>query len=164
MEKTLTINPSQARIIYPKADVVLKLWLQETFGKEHFTAKITDRIKTWEDAAAEKGLHPIDSLPFKTPTNSSQEATNAFFMLDIIADVLRQGVVLDWTNSSQKKWYAWFNNYKPGSGFSFHGTDYGWTSTHASGGARLCVDTSEKAEYFGKQFLPLFNKFLNPIT
>lgn len=124
---------------------------------------IIERLKTWEDFAAEAGIHPVESLPFKHDFKTPrQEATNAFFQLDVIAGVLREKVVLNWKDSNQRKWYCWFHNYKKGSGFSFIDARYGWAGTRTHGGARLCVDTEEKAEYFGNQFLDIWNKFLNP--
>lgn len=124
--------------------------------------KIIDRIKTWEDAAKEAGIDPLD-LPFKNDSKTArQEAVNAFYQLDVIAEVLRKGVVLDWTDSDQIKWYPWFYDYRPGSGFSFDAPGYEWSLTATYGGARLCVDTKEKAVFFGTQFLSIWNKFQNP--
>ncbi len=160
--QTIQFDKAKALQVYRDADPEVKESLKSIFGDKYFLSVI-DRIKTWEDACLEKGMDPVESLPFSNPFKTSrQEAVNAFFKLDVIAEVLREEVILDWTNYNQKKWYAWFNDYEPGAGFSFHVTDFGWAYSSTIGGARLCLDTSEKAEYFGKQFLPLFNKFLNP--
>lgn len=161
--KSLQIDEKKARSIYATAPPELKVMLEDTFTKEYFSMNIMDRIKKWEDAATELGIDPIESLPFPNPKNNREVATNAFFKLDAINQVLLEGVVLDWTNTNQKKWYPWFNEYRPGSGFSFYGTCCGWTATLANGGARLCLDTEKKAAYFGKQFLSIFNEYLNPI-
>lgn len=163
--KELTITHANAKKAFNKADAKGKELLTDLLGKDFFNQKITDRIKTWEDAAEHQGLDPVDSLPFSEPENSFETATNAFFKLDVIATVLNEGTILDWTNDQQQKWYPWFNNYKPGSGFSFDATNCGWayTGTCTSGGARLCVHSSELAKYFGTQFLSILNDFLNPI-
>jgi hypothetical protein len=161
---SLPIEKKNVISAFKQADPKGKLLLENLFGKELFSSKITDRIKTWEDAAAERNLDPIESLPFKHAfKNSFEIAANAFFMLDVIASVLNENIILDWTNSDQKKWYCWFNNYKEGSGFSFDASSYVWTNANTLGGARLCVHSKELAEYFGTQFLPIFNQFLNPI-
>ena len=124
---------------------------------------IIEMIQSYEDACEVIGEDPIESLPFKNPKNARQEAANAFHMLDIISEALLEGKKLDWTDSNVKKLYPYFNDYTPGSGFRFRDTDCGWTN--ASGGARLCVDTEAKARHFGSHpnFLPIWNKFLNPI-
>jgi len=160
--QSLQIDGPTAKKLFTTAAPEFKKMLTERFGEKYFSFKITDKIKTWEDAAAEYGIDPVKDLPYSKPMNSFQEAANAFFKLDIIATVLNEGVILDWADENQKKWYAWFNNYQPGSGFSFNGTSYGWTGADTTGGARLCVHSEELARYFGKQFLPIFNQFLNP--
>lgn len=160
--QTIKLSVENARKMYPTACAEIKTMLEDSFGKESLKLKVTERIKTWEDAANEMGIDPVTSPPFPIPVGSFENAANAFFKLDVIATVLLEGVVLDWTNSDQRKYYAWFNNYKPGSCFSFGGSGCGWTAANSRGGARLCVDTAEKAEYFGRQFIDIFNQFLNP--
>lgn len=160
--KQLILDEKNAKALFGNADKDFKQMLIDTFGEEFFSQKITDRIKTFEDACQDNGLDPHDVLPFHKPTNARQEAANAFAKLDIISESLLEGARLDWTDSSQQKWYPWFNNYQPGSGFRFDGALCGWTYAGTFGGARLCVDTQEKARYFGTQFLEIWNKFLNP--
>ncbi len=162
MTKTIELSEATAREIYPTAAPEIKAVLDENFGKEFFKMKIMDRIKTWEDAATEYGIDPVKDLPFQLPTSNRQHAANAFFKLDVIAEVLREGVILDWENKDQKKWYAYFYEYKSGAGFRFYDTCYDWTFSNSLGGARLCVDTQEKAKYMGTQFLDIFNQFSNP--
>lgn len=164
MAKSIELSDAKARVIYATATPEIKMLLEENFDKKVLAGNIMDRIKTWEDAAAEYGIDPVTSLPYQSPVNNRQVAANAFFVLDVIAEVLREGVILDWTNDQQQKWYCWFNKYNSGSGFSFGGTAYDWSFTNTNGGARLCVDTQDKAKYMGTQFLSIFNQFLNPIN
>jgi hypothetical protein len=123
---------------------------------------IMDKIQTWEAAAEYIGLDPLNDLPFRAPQNNRQIACNAFFMADVITEALLEGVVLDWTNTEQKKWTFWMNNYQSGSGFVFYDTYYGWTGANAGGGARLYLDTEEKVLHFAKYFMPIINQFSNP--
>lgn len=158
---TLKIDGTKARKLFPNASPEFKEMLNDSFGKEFFSQKITDRINSYEDACADLGLNPED-LPFKNPKNNRQEAENAFHMLDVITESLLEGKRLDWEDSDQRKWYPVFNNYSSGSGFRFLYSIYGWAYAAASGGARLCVDTEEKSNHLGTQFLAIWNKFLNP--
>ena len=135
-----------------------KLIIILMLGAEHFNQKITDRIKSYEDACDES----TGPLPYPCPKNDRQEAVNAFYMLDVIAKKLLDGVVLDWANDNQSKWYPVFDRYSSGAGFQFFDSLYVWTYTSASGGARLCLDTKEKSDYFGTQFLGIWNKYLKP--
>lgn len=163
--QNLEIDLQLAKTLYPTATGAFKALLQDRFSDKSLQIQITDKIKNWADAANAAGLDSINSLPFVgAHLSNRQKAANAFFKLDIIAEVLRNGVMLDWANDKQQKWYAWFNNYSPGAGFSFGDTYYGWTLADTDGGARLCVDTQEKAKYFATQFLDIFNEFLNPIN
>lgn len=157
----LTFDKDTAIKEYGAADKKTKTALSKIFGAKFFLP-VTDRIKTWEDAAAEKGIDPVKSLPFQKPANTREEAANAFFQLDVIAEVLGEGVVLDWGNGDQYKYYPYFYEYKPSAGFRFGDSAYSWTHSIADGGVRLCLPTPKLAEYFGKQFLPIWNKFLNP--
>lgn len=158
----LQIDSRKAKMLYEKGSDEIKEIMVDSFGKEFFSKKIIDRIKTYEDACADLGLDPIDELPFTIAKNARQEAANAFTMLDIISEVLLENAKIDWTDSDQEKWYPYFNNYTSGSGFRFGGAAFGGANAGAGGGARLCLDTQEKAMYFGKQFIDIWNKFLNP--
>ena len=159
---TLKIDGTKARKLFPNATPEFKEMLIDSFGKEFFSQKITDRINSYEDACEDLGLDSVESLPFKNPKNNRQEAANAFHMLDVITESLLEGKKLDWEDADQTKWYPVFNNYSSGSGFRVVTSVYGWTGTRACGGARLCVDTEEKSNHLGIQFLAIWNKFLNP--
>lgn len=160
-----TVKIETANIIqaHKKTDKDGKTLLENLFkGQVDFDTQITDRVKTFEDACEELGLDADTVLPYPNPSNNKQEAARAFAMLDIISEALAEGVVLNWEDDTQKKWYPWFNNYESGSGFRFDESDCSWAYTNSIGGARLCLPTKELSDYFGQQFLPVWNKFLNP--
>lgn len=160
----IKIDLKKAQSLYPTAQGAFKNMLEDEFGVDKLKPPVfSDRIKTFEDACKALGLNPATEVPFKKPTTNRQKFLNACAKLDIISEALLEGVVLDWTDSNQKKWAPWFDRYSPGAGFRFDDSGYWWTGTGACGGARLCVDTSEKADYFGTQFLDIWNDFLQPI-
>lgn len=157
--------PTDKKVIvdqYSQADQPGKKMLHKIFG-EKFFLPIFDRIKGWEDVAAELGLDPVLSLPFANPANDRQAASNSGYILDCTAEVLADGVLLDWANPNQRKWIPRFYDYKPGAGFRFFGSNGAWTYSGAIGGARLFLPTEELSDYFGQQFLPHWNIFLKPI-
>ncbi len=161
---TVKIDSGNVIKAYRNADKSGKQLLKDLVnGQVDFNTKVTDRIKTFEDACNELDIDAATVLPYKNPVNNRQEFANASVMLDIINEALSEGVVLDWSNGKQEKWYPWFNNYSSGSGFRFCASDYSWSTTGTTGGARLCLPTKELSDYFGQQFLPIWNKFLNPI-
>jgi len=161
---TVKIESSNVLKAFHNADACGKQLLKDLVnGQVDFNTKVTDRVKSFEDACVELGIPVETALPYPKPVNSRQEFANAAVMLDIISEALSEKVVLDWTNDNQKKWYPWFDNYQSGSGFRFFDSHYSWTYASTAGGARLCLPTKELSDYFGQQFLPIWNKFLNPI-
>lgn len=124
---------------------------------------VFDRINTIQDACEDQGLIYEEEIAFKTPKNNRQRATNAFNFAQIVVDSLLDGVVLDFTNGSQNKYYVWGTDYKSGSGFRFGEYGFGWSNAAYGGGARLYVDTLEKAKHFAAKFAPLLNEINNPI-
>lgn len=136
MKVTIEINGKPVEIELT-ADQIQKV-------KKH-TDKITDRVKTFEDAcevldiseayAAE--LHSIDKLK-------------------LIVKALNEGWTPDWNNSSQSKYVPWFE--WNGTAFVCNGYSSWYSRTHV--GSRLCFKNSDLAIYAAKQFQDLYNEFL----
>lgn len=63
----------------------------------------------------------------------------------------------DFSNTSQYKYFPWFEYSRDAAGFVFANTAYTASYAHASFGSRLCFMTRERAEQFGKQFIDLWN-------
>ena len=122
--------------------------------------KITDRIKTFEDALNEiGGVSDNAQILLKyNGTDNDMIAAQAQMKLSIIARALNEGWKADWTDHSQYKYYPWFE-YK--SGFGFSSANYGNWYADASVGSRLCFKNRELAEYAGKQFQSLYNDLFN---
>lgn len=159
--KTLKLTEEKALSLYATASAEFKTLLEENFGKEFFNQKITDRVKTFEDACEVIGfLYPNDVIPYPypAPNSDSQKAINAFAKLQLICRALNEGWKPDWKNPNQYKYYPWFEANSAGFGFSF--TYYVRWNTNTNVGARLCFKTSELAEYAGKQFIDIYNDFL----
>ncbi len=122
--------------------------------------KITDKVKSFEDACSVLGIEP--KVPdFSFLPEPEAKAHLAHFKLIIIAKALNEGWVPDWSNGKWDKWFVWFRfNNDSGSSsasrFSFFGSD-----RRASGsvcGSRLCFKSRELAEYAAKQFIDIYQK------
>lgn len=157
--KTLQIDEKNARALYKGAPKEFKTTLEDTFGKDFFSGKITDRIKTFEDACAELELYPEDVIAGFQETASKDEI--AYRKLKIIAKALNEGWKPDWTDSNQYKYFPWLEYSRSGSGFVFSGTDCARTAAYAAIGSRLCFKSKELALYIGEQFIDLYNEYLN---
>jgi hypothetical protein len=71
--------------------------------------------------------------------------------LVIIAKAINGDWVPDWTDSSQWKYYPWFEmGSSSGVGFSYH--DYVAWRTYSTVGSRLCFKSSDLAKHAGQLF------------
>lgn len=152
--KNLQINEKTARELYMKASKEFKAMLEDTFSKEFFSQKITDRIKTFEDACE---LLNIDSSICKLDSDS--EDTQAYKQLKIIAVALNEGWKPNWNDSNERKWYPYFEM-RTSSGFGFSYSYFDLWNARTAVGSRLCFKSEQLAEYAGKQFTEIYKQFL----
>lgn len=66
----------------------------------------------------------------------------------------------DFSNTSQYKYFPWFEYSRDAAGFVFALTDVTATNAYAHFGSRLCFKTRERAMQFGKKFIDLWNDLL----
>jgi len=155
--KTLQINEKNAKRLYKTASEEFKQTLEDTFGKDFFTGKITNRIKTYEDACDELGIEPVDIQVMKSVGFTDDEIT--YRKIKTITEVLNEGWKPNWSNRDQKKWIPYFNTLSP-SGFAFDDTYYCYTYPYAGNASRLCFQSEELAIYAGKQFLDIWKDLI----
>ena len=155
-EVILKMTEENARRHYPSASPELKALLEDTFGKKFFSAKIIDRVQSFEDACREKGCDPLTVLPYRLPSNDFEKALNALAKAWIIIEVINEDWKADLSNTSQSKYYPWFEQ-KPGFGLSYH-VCVDWYSFTICG-VRFALATAEKAIYVGKQFIDIYQEF-----
>ncbi|MFZ4569723.1 MAG: hypothetical protein ACOYM0_01175 [Bacteroidales bacterium] len=152
--ENLKLERSTAVKIYNKASREIQEILISSFGKECFSGKIIDRIKTYEDAWNEADQETRrDCEIFPTDTMD----VVAYKKLKLIARVINQGWIPDWDNSKQYKWFPYFDL---SSGFGFSDSGYRYTCTRTAVGSRLCFQSEENATYVGKQFTDIYKDFL----
>jgi len=157
--ENLQIIKANALEAYQKADKKTKEILEallpeiKTSIKPNKAMKITDRVKTFEDACNVLNIEEADILN----GNETQDET-AYIKLKTIARALNEGWKPNWQNSSEYKYYPLFYMDQPGSGFSFD--DYVYDYAASCLGSRLCFKSRELAEYAGKQFTGIYRDFL----
>ena len=156
--KTLQIEEGKARNLYKNASSEFKTILEDTFGKDFFAGKVTDCIKTYEDACTELGTEPIDEATMKSAGFTDDEIV--YRKIKTITEALNEGWKPNWSDSNQKKWQPYFNTVSP-SGFAFVGvTYYRYAGPTAGNASRLCFKSEELAAYAGKQFTELYKDFI----
>ena len=126
--------------------------LENLYGKEVFNMKITDQVKTFEDA------YEFAGRPQRPNFNVFPFYDRSFYenmwKMSIITMVLNEGWEPDWDNSDEPKYYPYFN--MSPSGFAFRDTDTRYANAVAGCGSRLRFRTSELARYAGEQFVDIW--------
>ncbi len=148
------ITKTNALKAYEEADEKGKKQLATLLKGQMTFGKITDRIKTFDDACEIEGLDSV-ALVKKWKSQGDTGDEIAYKKLKIIVKVLNEGWIAEMHNTSQYKFYPYFN--LSGSGFSFSDT-YNWDS-YTLAGTRLCFRNSELAEYAGKTFIAEYKEF-----
>lgn len=149
--KPLMIDGNTARTLYANSSPEWKATFESTFGKEFFSQKITDRVKTFSDACAILGIDPDDVV------HSTDDADDqAFKKLKVIVRALNEGWEPDYNNSNQRKWYPWF--YLDSPGFRLDGVGFG--NTASTVGSRLVFKSEELGRYAATQFQDLYSDYL----
>jgi hypothetical protein len=156
--QTLKLDNDKARRLYPSAAPEFKTILEDSFGKDFFSQKVADRVKTFEDACNELGIDSTTAIPkvATDPLQKDERSIWAYCKLIIIAKALNEGWVPNWKDSSQYKYYPWFD-LSSGSGLSYGA--YVSQRSSSDVGSRLCFKSRELAEYAGKQFEDLYKKY-----
>lgn len=109
MKKSLQIDENKAFDLYQTATPEFKQMLEDSFGKEFFKRKITDRVKSYEDACAILGIDPHTSMPDTSDCpKEDRKAYVAFHKLVVITRALNEGWRPDWSNTNQPKWFNWW--------------------------------------------------------
>lgn len=156
--KTLQISEQKARELYKSGSSELKSILEESFGKDFFSQKITDRVKTYEDACHELSTSPLDENKLMELGLTKHDI--AYQKLTTIIKALNEGWVPDVCDDRVYRWYPWFNTNGSPSSFAFDGSVCDDAIAHAGSGSRLCLKNKELSEYCGKQFIDLWKQFI----
>lgn len=156
--KTLQISEQKARELYKSGSGELRSILEESFGKDFFSQKITDRVKTYEDACRELSMNPLDENKLMKLGLTKHDI--AYQKLVTIAKSLNEGWVPDVCDNSVYRWYPWFVTNGSPSSFAFVVSDCGYACADAGSGSRLCFKNKELSEYCGKQFIELWKQFI----
>ena len=126
--------------------------------------QLKKQLTSFEDACKILGLDAEKVVPdFSNYPEADKKAMIAHAKLVIIAKAANQLAndgkehKPDWNDGKLNKYYPWF--YMGGSlGFRYYGCA-DWDS-FSDVGSRLCLKSSELAEYAGKQFTDLYQKFM----
>lgn len=140
-------------------EVEITLTAEQVEKIKESSMKITDRVKTFEDACRIAGVSDNMAILLKyNGIDGDMIASQAHAKLTIVAKALNEGWKPDWSDKSQYKYYSWMK-FTPGVGFSYLVCVVG--GTHSDVGSRLCFKTSELAKYAAEQFQDIYNDLFN---
>lgn len=153
------------------------------------TRPITERVKTFEDACAVLGNHALVNQYRRIveeqnpPMDETGKDIVAYLKLRIIAAALNEGWEPKYIKG-EEKWRPWYWLYTQKeidkmnekqrakcvlfggtanngayAGFAYASTYHAPSTTHAPIGSRLCVKSEALAEYFGTQFIKIWQDF-----
>ena len=129
--KTLKLEESTAKRLYKNADKEFRVVLEESFGKEFFSEKITDKIQDLSDIFNYLGVDESDVYIFpKNTKDKFQRYINACAIIPKIVEVYNEKEELDWSNTSIYKYLPYYK--KVGSGWVFSGRDSWGSFTYGS--------------------------------
>ena len=186
MDKELKISAENALAAYNNTDANGRELLEHLFGKEIFAQDIKDKVKTFEDAVAILGNDNQAVIDYYAIADKTcTEDILAFAKLRVIAEALNEG----WKpkfDGDECRYYPWFYIYTKKEyeeldedekkecrvvGRSYHnahavggvvyaGAFSASSNSGSDSGSRLAFKTRELAEYCGKQFIDIWEKFL----
>lgn len=132
--------------------------LETVFGKQTFKQfhDITERIKDFNDICNEAGVDIQDYLVSATMSDE-QKFVQYAKKIRLIAQVLNEGVKLDYSKNNQQKWYPWF--VWKGAGFGFSGSFFRCDGTTANVASRFA--SKKLSDFAGQTFIKEYNDYLN---
>lgn len=187
MNNQINIQTNNVLNAYKNASNEQKELLVNLFGKDIFKPKdIRECVKTFEDACEVLGNDNQAVADYYAVLDAvGSEDILAFAQLRIIAEALNEGwkPVFDGESS---RYYLWFYIYSKkeyeelsdeekaecrvvgrsyshsgaGGGLVYASSGYASSYSNAYDGSRLAFKTRELAEYCGKQFIDIWEKFL----
>lgn len=107
--KNIQITNTVARSIYPVAIPELKESLENAFGKNFFSQKITDRLGSMQDVFDVLELNLADCTPYPNPENSRQIAVNAFELAVLAVQAINENWTPAWNDDNEAKYQIWWN-------------------------------------------------------
>lgn len=136
----LKINSEDAIIAYKNADASGKALLIDLFGRHNEIfgpQKITDRIQGWNDILEITGAH-AEAYQLR-PGEEIDEL--AYRQAKLISTAYNEGKEIRLTDTTQKKYFAWYyivkdSSHSSGFGLSFGGVGYVGSDTVVA--SRLC--------------------------
>ena len=98
-------------------DTEIELTAEQVDAVKRNSMTIMERVRSFEDACKELGRDPETELPYPKDTTVPRFISrNAHAKIETIIEALNKEWVADYTNSSEAKYYPWFERKPSGLG------------------------------------------------
>lgn len=108
MKKELKIDENTALKLYKTASNELKEILEQTFTKNFFNQKLSDKINNFEDILKLSNKTEKDIIPWLNPINKNQKSQNAVAKIQLITELFNGNNKIDFYNKNQIKYYLYW--------------------------------------------------------
>lgn len=115
-----------------------------------------ENLQTFEAAAASQGIDPTILPDISLLPECIGKAILAAYKLMVISKAAWNGIEIDWSNYSQRKYFPWFDLE---SGFSSD-DDFCYARSLSGVDSRLCYPSYEVAEYVAKTHIDLYKDLM----
>lgn len=110
----IEISQSDITDAFKAANKAQMTVLSKYFEKQK---SIIDKVKDIDDIFRILGTTYGEVVPWKKPKNKKQKSQNALSLIQCITEVYNEGVELDWDDSTQYKYYPYFEKKAHGGGW-----------------------------------------------
>lgn len=124
---------------------------------------LREKINSYEDACAIKGIQPLTIDAFNQLPENQQSAAFSRHRVETVIEILKQGREFDWNDYEQGKWFPYFdletyNDGRENDGFVLDDVCHGYDLTFV--GARLCSFSREDAKHVATIMLEDYKAFM----
>lgn len=158
MTDSITMEKAEVLQLYPQLTEVGKGILEKRFGKDFFSQKITDRVKTIKDVLdIARPTGEILTILNYSGTDRKMIGVKNFALAELIAEVLNEGKTIDMSKRGQQAWFPVFDR----------DTDLGFSSSlyddwisYADAGSRLAFVNEALSDYAGRTFTDVYREII----
>lgn len=143
----LKLSVEKAQEAYKNGNDVIKQFLIDSYGEEHFITDIKERVTSYEAACAILGVTPLSVKDFEFLGKEKAAKKFSEHKITTGIEAINEGWKPDFDNESQWKHYVYFRN--KNNGFSFGVVCRFYCS---SCGADFYIESEEKANVIAKIF------------
>lgn len=159
MEETISIKKSNAALAHKKAGPKMRAILEVLFGKEIVSQKKIEDMDLEDILEVAKPSAEVLAIIRYTGDDETMQGLSALAAIEQITKVYNEGKAIDWTDSSQYKYFVWVEM-ATASGAGFSSSSYDDWITFSYCGSRLAFLSKDRCllakDKFGYLYAKLF--------